>query len=58
MIMPGVDNAAHIGGLIGGLFIALALGVEQNNEEKFKVNGIIVSLIFVAFLCYTLFFIR
>ena len=57
-MFTGIDNAAHIGGLIGGLFIALALGVEQNDKEKFKVNGIIVSTIFIAFLFYTLFYLR
>ena len=57
-IMSGIDNAAHIGGLIGGIFIALALGVEQNDKEKFNVNGIIVSTIFIAFLFYTLFYLR
>ena len=57
-IMTGIDNAAHIGGLIGGLFIALALGVEQNDKRKFNANGIIVSIIFLAFLFYTLFYLR
>jgi rhomboid protease GluP len=54
-ILVGVDNAAHIGGLIGGTIISIGLGV-QNKSSKFeKINGYIISLIFVMFLIYMAF---
>jgi len=54
--MSGIDNAAHIGGLIGGLLIAMALGVQKKEATKEKINGWITLLIYVAFLIYLLFF--
>lgn len=55
-ITPSIDNAAHIGGLVGGLFISMALGVNKNDERSSKVNGIITSLILLLFLIYLVFF--
>lgn len=55
-ITPSIDNAAHIGGLVGGLFISLALGVNKDDERSSKVNGIITSLILLLFLIYLVFF--
>lgn len=55
-INPSIDNAAHIGGLVGGLFISMALGVNKDDERSSKVNGIITSLILLLFLIYLVFF--
>ena len=55
-ITPSIDNAAHIGGLVGGLFISMALGVNKDDERSSKVNGIITSLILLLFLIYLVFF--
>ena len=54
-ITPSIDNAAHIGGLVGGLFISMALGVNKDDERSSKVNGIITSLILLLFLIYLVF---
>ncbi len=51
----GVDNAAHIGGLIGGLLITMALGVKYKSSTMEKVNGWILTLIFMAFSIYMAF---
>lgn len=47
-----IDNAAHIGGLIAGILITFGLGVKYKSSNFEKVNGIIVSLIFIGFLVY------
>lgn len=51
----GIDNFAHIGGLIGGYLFTMALGVPGKSKTSDKVNGWIVIIILVAFLCYMLF---
>lgn len=55
-ITPSIDNAAHIGGLVGGLFLSMALGVNKDDDKSSKVNGIITSLILLLFLIYLAFF--
>lgn len=53
--LPGIDNFAHIGGLIGGYLLTMALGVPGKSKLSDKVNGWIVLVILVAFLGYMLF---
>ncbi|MBQ6841042.1 MAG: rhomboid family intramembrane serine protease [Bacilli bacterium] len=53
--VPGIDNACHIGGLIGGFLAAMAVGIPEDNKTKDSTNGIILLLIFIAFLCYIAF---
>jgi len=54
-ILPGIDNAAHIGGLIGGIFLAMACGVKYKNKKSDRINGIILTLIFIGFMIFLLF---
>ena len=51
-ILPGVDNFAHIGGLIGGSMITMALGVKDKSSMFERVNGWIIVLIFTIFISY------
>ena len=51
-MFSGIDNFAHIGGLIGGSLITVGLGVKYKSSTFEKVNGIIISLIFLAFCIY------
>ena len=55
LITPGIDNFAHIGGLIGGTLITIALGVKDKSSIFEKVNGWIVTLIFLVFIMYMAF---
>ena len=48
----GVDNFAHIGGLVGGIVITMALGVKDKSSTFEKVNGWVIAFIFLAFLGY------
>ena len=51
-LVPGIDNAAHIGGLIGGILMMMATGVDYKSATFEKVNGVIVSILYLAFLIY------
>ena len=51
-MVPGIDNFAHIGGLIGGALMTLALGVKYKSSTFEKVNGWIVLILFTVFLGY------
>ena len=55
-MVSGIDNAAHIGGLIGGLLISMALGVQKREGKQDRINGIISFSIYLLFLIYLLFF--
>ena len=51
-IGSGIDNYAHIGGLIGGTLASIAVGVKYKSSNFEKVNGWIVLGIFIGFLGY------
>ena len=56
--IPGIDNFAHIGGLVGGFLISKALGVNSKDKKSDKINGIILSIIFFIFLIFLGIFMR
>ena len=54
-VLSGVDNFAHIGGLIGGVLISKAVGVKNKSTTSDIVNGIILTVIFTAVILYVAF---
>lgn len=55
LLIPSISLSAHIGGLVGGLFAAFAVGVEKKSDKSDAINGIIVLIIFLVFLFFMLF---
>ena len=56
LLVPGIDIFAHIGGLIGGVFITMALGVPGKKNTSSMINGTICTILLLGFLSYLLFF--
>ena len=53
-----IDNFAHIGGLIGGVLISKALGINSKDKKSDKINGIILTIMYTGFLIFLGFFMR
>ena len=51
-VSSGIDNLAHIGGLIGGITITMGLGIKYKSTTSEKINGWIISVVIIAFLFY------
>lgn len=55
-LVSGIDNACHIGGLIGGYLATMIVGVKYKSNKQERINGIIVYLLLCIFLIYALFY--
>ena len=53
--LPGIDNFAHIGGLVGGYLATQALGIPGKSKTSDRLNGAIVLTLLIAFLLYMLY---
>ena len=51
-VTTGIDNFAHIGGLIGGILATMALGVKYKDNKLERINGCIILILFSAFITY------
>lgn len=56
LIVSNIDFYAHIGGLIGGVFITMGLGIKNKTDKQSSINGWITFGILVVFILYMLFF--
>ena len=53
--ISGVDNWAHIGGLVSGILATMAVGVKYKSTKFEMVNGVILYLIYIVFIGYMVF---
>ena len=51
----GIDNFAHLGGLVGGVLMTMTLGVKYKSSNAERINGCIVSILLVIFLLFMAF---
>lgn len=56
LVVSNIDFYAHIGGLIGGVFITMGLGVKNKTDKQSSINGWITFAILFIFTLYMLFF--
>ena len=50
--LPGIDVFAHLGGLVAGYVLTMALGIPGKVRKQDRINGIIVFTILVGFLIF------
>ena len=53
---PNIGNAAHIGGLIGGIITSMAVGADLDEDKSQKINGTIVLILLTGFMIYMCYF--
>lgn len=53
--LSGIDNWAHIGGLVSGILATMAVGVKYKSTKFEMINGIILYLIYIVFIGYMVF---
>lgn len=51
----GIDNAAHIGGLVGGILISMMVGVPGKKSKIDNINGTILTILYLAFISFLAF---
>ena len=52
----GIDNFAHIGGLVGGILSSMVVGLKYRENVNLRINGIVISIMVLGFLIYVNFF--
>ena len=52
LFLPNIDISGHIGGLIGGILMSMAIGIGDKGRRKDEINGIIVLILMIVFMTY------
>lgn len=55
LFIPNIDFFAHLGGLVGGFLISMALGISGKSKKSEIINGCITALLYISFLVIILF---
>ena len=55
-LSTSIDNAAHIGGLIGGVLSAMMVGIPSKSTKLEKINGPVLTVLYFCFIVYMAFF--
>ncbi len=53
--IPGIDQFAHLGGLVGGAIMSMAVGVKYKSSKSDRINGLIISILALFFFSYIAF---
>jgi rhomboid protease GluP len=53
-----IDNGAHIGGLVGGYLVTVALGLDGKSNKAEKINAYIALLLYILIMCYVVFWVK
>lgn len=51
-MVPGIDISGHIGGLIGGTLVSMAIGIGDKGRKTDQINGIIVFILMTFAMLY------
>lgn len=54
-MVPGISNAVHIGGLVGGILSAMMVGVYDKSSKRERINGLILTILYIGFISYLAF---
>ena len=54
-MVSGISNAAHIGGLVGGILSAMMVGVYDKSSKRERINGLILTILYIGFISYLAF---
>lgn len=55
LLMPNIDIVAHLGGLIGGVLVSMAIGIGDKGRKNDSINGYIVTILMILYMLYMLF---
>ncbi|MEG1457032.1 MAG: rhomboid family intramembrane serine protease [Bacilli bacterium] len=53
-LIPNIDIAGHIGGLVGGFLLSMAVGINNKTKKHEKINGTIVFILLFVFMAFML----